>query len=161
MKFTHFILAGLCFFIFSCRPSAREAVEYSDSIVRHQIKIQEAENELVVATAEGDPEKMEPALQKFIQQVNASTDSVRSMENFDHKDELKKEALEFFAVYKSVGENEYAQILELFRSEYTDESHEKAMALNRQLSKMEEEALSELKKVHKKFAKEYNFTIEK
>jgi hypothetical protein len=159
LKFALFSVA--CIFLFSCKPSPEKAIDYSNVIIGEQTKIQTLENDLVSESSEGDAEKMEPALNKFKAQVNESIETVKKMDKFDGKEDFKNATLNFFAVYRSVGENEYTQILEIFRKEYTEADHDKVIALNDQLNKKEKDALAELKKVHEKFAKDYNFQIDK
>lgn len=157
-------VAALLFLMFlvSCKPSAEKAGAYNDKIVALSVRIQNSENELIEAYKGGDAKLMEPALQKFKAEINACTDSLNNMENFDGKDDFKRATLKMFATYKKVAETEYAEMLSIFKEPdeaYTEERHDRVLQLDSLVNVKEKSAMAELKEFHKKFAADYRIVL--
>ncbi|MBC7864141.1 MAG: hypothetical protein IAF38_14285 [Bacteroidia bacterium] len=157
LKFIAPLIAA--FFLFSCKPSAKEALTYSDAVVHEQAAIQEKENNFITEARDGDTVKMKAALDAFLLQIKTSTAIVSTMEQFDKNGAFKADALKFFEVYKSIAENEYKQILGYYSGEYTEENAAKSTELGDAAATKRQTAFEKFSTIQQAFAKEYKFEI--
>lgn len=145
----------------ACKPTQQQAVEYSDRIINQQRAIDQREREMISALE--DSTAVEAAYTAYMQQVEASLDSVRSLEEFGHNTEFRDAAVKLFTVYKDVGEKEYREVVSIMKKSddrITDDDKQRVNnLLNKVTIKLNAE-LAALNRAQEAFAKEYQIQIE-
>ncbi len=169
MKSKYFLLllviVGL---LSSCGPTPEEAAAYNDSIVTVQLEIDVKINALIesyhnyidedIQTTEG----IEKAYNDAMAQVDKSIQTVAGMENFAESSELKDDATKLFGTYKSLLENEYKEMMQLYAlpdSSYTQEHDEKWENLNSSSISKTKEAIELFVKAQQKFVTKYKLAL--
>jgi hypothetical protein len=152
---------GLMFILYCCKPSGARAVIFNNQITNEQISIQDKENDLIKKIAEGDVQNVNLSLKSFLEQVDSSTNLVKALPKFDGKDDFKNQALIYFAIYKSIGENEYKNISILYEKgeAYSEDDENRAKDLCKKKDEKREKAFENFKLAQAKFAEYYHFSL--
>ena len=159
IKFLAPVIAA--FLLISCKPSPEKARLFNDQIIDEQVKVQEKENDLVSKISEGNPETCTQALSDFMSQVRMSTIIISALPKFDKKDDFKNATLKFFDVYKACGENEYKQVIELYKKgdDYNKDDENKANELLTAKAEKKKAAFEAFSAFQQTFANEYKYKI--
>ena len=109
-------------------PSTDQAVEYNDNIIKKQIKIIESIDELDGTFTDFVPDEMDAALEAAIEETEDGIELLKGLEDFDGSPEFKDNALILFNVYLDALENEFTEMVEIYKlpsDEYTEELQDK------------------------------------
>jgi hypothetical protein len=147
----------------SCGPTTEQATAYNDAIIDEQVAVMDKINAVYDAFKGQDPASMDKAYTDAVNQVKTGTDVVSKMEKFGGSTEFRDGAIELFKVYQSVLDNEYKEMITIYKlpdEEYTPEQETKWNTLSDQALGKMDTALEKLKKIQADFAKKYKFEIE-
>lgn len=89
------------------------AVDYNDFIINEQNKIGGIINGFMLASGKGKLKEMSMKHDEVIKQIDASTELVKALKPFKNNSSFKNAALDLFAMYKSISQNEYMDIMAL------------------------------------------------
>lgn len=154
-QFLFVLFLGL---LLSCSDKAKEAVEFNDKITDLQRTIDNKEQALLNALYEKNDSAINVVYSDYIETVDSSVSSLHKMEDFDEN--YKQSMLDLFKVYKSVGENEYRELIKLIRNDTITNTDNSAQDT---LNKINEKLNKEFEKVkaeQKKFAHKYNIEVQ-
>ncbi len=87
------------------------AVDYNDFIIQEQNKIGMAIQDFMQACGKGKKKSMTEKHALVLQQVDLSTQELKSLPPYKGNTQFKEAALRLFAMYKSVAQNEYMDII--------------------------------------------------
>ncbi len=151
-------LAFFSILLFSCKPSAKEALRYSDTISSENNKISKKYNKLIDSYNDYVPAEMDKAYADVKEQIEQSLAVVGKLEDFGGDSTFKKGAISLFESYSSILNNEHKRIIELLKlpeDEYqTDEIKEYKRLIETSNSKLDSE-IKKLHKIQKEFVKPY------
>ncbi|MEI6764274.1 MAG: hypothetical protein WCM76_01460 [Bacteroidota bacterium] len=158
-----FTTVMLC--VMSCGPTSDQAIAYNDKIIDQQVAIINKMDGLNTSFKDwSNKEGMDKAYAEAIKQVEVSITEVTAMDAFDKNTEFKEGALSLFKVYKSVLDNEYKEMVALYKlpdNLFTKEQEDKWTSLSEQALNKMDNGLNELKPIQSKFAEKYKFEINK
>ncbi|MBC7864140.1 MAG: hypothetical protein IAF38_14280 [Bacteroidia bacterium] len=164
-RFSFFTLILISLILLTgCKPSSKSAAQYNDRIIGHQIKVVEIQQELNKSINAGKAEEMKTVLDKFNMKVKSEKDSIAAISEFDGKDDFKKNTLQYLGELTLLGENEYRSLVKIHEipdSSLTREDEKKAQDLLTTIKNKTNNALKLLEEEQMKFAKDYNFQVEK
>jgi hypothetical protein len=156
------ILALFVLGFVSCGPTTEDAIKYNDAIIEQQT-ILVKENDKVIDAMGGDAAKFEAAIKEFNAQVAKSTEIVEKMDKFGKETTFKDAALSLFKVFKSVGDNEYKEILRVINipsDKVTKADEDQMMASAKQIDEKLQKELDAFLKSQKDFAEKYKFKLQ-
>lgn len=149
-------------FITSCGPTVEDAIKYNDNIIAEETAIIDKINTLDNEFRTYDPLLIEPALDSALIQVNHSIGVLEGIKDFDGTKEFKAQTLEFFKMFKSQLENEYSEMLKIYKlpeDKYTTAEEDR---YNELIKKIDDEYKAQFEKfsnTQKAFADKYGFTL--
>jgi hypothetical protein len=146
--------------IISCGPSSEEAAKYNDALIAQEIKVVNAEMELVSALTKNlTMSQTDTAYNKLVRQLKFSSDSVKNAKGFDNNTQLKDALLELFSTYKTVAEKDYAEVIELNKINDTlstmAEDFDKKIEITDRIDSVLNTAVDKFDKAHDVFRKQY------
>lgn len=145
----------------ACKPTQQQAVEYSDRIINQQRAIDQREREMISSLE--DSTAVEAAYAAYMQQVQASLDTVGNLEEFGHNTAFRDAAIKLFTAYKEVGEKEYREVVSIMKKSDDRITEDDKQRVNNLLNKITiklNTELAELNRAQEAFAKEYQVQIE-
>ena len=152
----------------SCKQES--PVVYNDLIISHQRKIVEkidnlkkSINNFNVLPADVALEEIDIAYDQTIAQIDSGIVFLKEVESFKSDTSYKKGAYTLFKNYKSIVENEFKQIIEIYRipeNLYSQEDGVKLDKLNELSTQKFNEAYDNFLKVQAKFAEDNNLVLE-
>jgi hypothetical protein len=148
----------------SCGPTTDEAIDYNDAIIDQQTAIIDKIDQLYDSFKDFDSTKMDIAYDEGAKQITTGTDAVSKMEAFDGKTDFRDSALVLFKTYKSVFDNEFKQMIAIYKlsdADYTKDQEDMWNQLSDGAIKKMDDGLLRLKKIQGEFAKKYKFDIQK
>lgn len=149
-------------FITSCGPTVEDAIKYNDNIIAEETAIIDKINTLDNEFRTYDPLLIEPALDSALIQVKHSIGVLEGIKDFDGTKEFKDQTLEFFKMFKSQLENEYSEMLKIYKlpeDKYTTVEEDR---YNELIKKIDDEYKAQFEKfssTQKAFADKYGFTL--
>lgn len=146
----------------SCSPSTDEAIKYNDALVSQQTKVFEKESALIEAISKNMPEKFDVLLAELSVQVDSSSETVKKMDAFDGKTDLKDAALKVFTTYRTIIDSSYAEMIKYAKtpdSLYTQEDDDKVIELSKKIDDKLNTAVEDFVTVQKSFAAKYKFEL--
>ncbi len=158
MRYLAFLLV-LSFTLYSCKPSAKEAISYSDKVSVENSKISEKYDKLLESYNEYDPKEMDAAYDDVKKQVEESLNAMKKLPDFDGKSTFKQGAVDLFNVYSSILNNEHKRIIELLKlpeNEYKEKEKNEYEALRNAVNKKTATATEKLQELQKKFLEPYS-----
>ncbi len=114
MKYLTFLLI-LSVGLFSCKPTAKEALAYNDKITVENNKIFKKYDKLIESYNEYKPKEMDKAYSDVKNQISKSLNVVKKLDNFAGDSTFKHGAVVLFSSYLSVIDNEHKRIIELLK----------------------------------------------
>ena len=163
-KITGTILAAffMALLFVACKPTQQQAVAYSDRIINQQKAIDAKERELITSL-DTDTNAVEPAYKSYMQQVTASIDTVRNLDEFGSNTDFRDAAEKLFNTYKEVGEREYREIVSIMKKSddrLTDDDKQRVKDLLNKISIRLNTEVAALNQAQEAFAKEHRIQIE-
>lgn len=159
------LFAVIMFSMISCGPTSEQAIAYNDKIIDQQVAIINKVDALNTSFKTWENKAgMDKAWTEAVKQVETSTTEVTAMDAFDKNSDFKEAALKLFGIYKEVLNNEYKEMLALYKLPndlFTKEQEERWGKLSEQAFEKMDKALNELKPVQAQFAEKYKFEINK
>jgi len=150
-------------FLFSCKPSAKEALEYNDAIISQQAAIIEKINALNDTYENYVAKDMDAAFENCMNQINTSTEAVKKLSSFGGSESFKEEALKLFAIYKNVMEKNHSEMIRLYKlpeDKYTQKEIDMWDKYSKEANHKIDAGFSDFKKVQDEFIKKYNLKKE-
>ena len=150
------------FFLLSCGPDKKAAVDYNDQIIIEQIKIAEDLKFLFDTFEEFDSTDMSNAYQKLSKTISLALDKADNLEVFDNNSDFKNHAIRLFTSYKTVTDNEYKSMIDILNlpdSVYDDSKIAEWDSLNQEAMNKLNKALKEFNDYQKVFAKNYGINL--
>lgn len=149
VKFLYYIFILFAFMI-SCSGSSEKAAEYCNRITNEHNKVMCAIEKLDSAFAEYKaPEKMDSAHRYLVTTVD-SVEQVLTNLSGPEDNELKKTTLQLIDIYKKTAENEFSEMIRLYKLSDTNY----AQAEMDEWEKLSLEAYNKIKNAQKKFIQE-------
>jgi hypothetical protein len=148
----------------SCGPSSDKAMAYNDKIIDEQIAIIDRIDFMYESFKNFVPEEMDKAYNGARMQIDSGIIRVSKMEAFDESTHFRDSAIILFNVYKSVFENEFKEMVSIYKlpdKKFTKEQKDKWMMLSDQAKKKMNDALQKLQQTQNAFTKKYKFKIKK
>lgn len=155
---------ALSVLIISCSPTTEDAIKYNDALIDQQTKVIQAEDALIQAISENNPEILDEALNKLTKQITSSEEAVNKMSKFDGKSDYKDAALSLFKAYKSAAEKEYPEIIKIAKTpndQYTQDMDDQLMALSKTVDERLNKEIEAFVAKQKEFAEKYKFELTK
>ena len=152
----------LIFFLSQCGPTQQDAMLHHKQIVKEQHLVVGYVNELISTFSTYEPSNIEPALDSAKMQVEKSIIILEGMEPFDDEYELLSACSDLFKVYKSQLNNEYAELLELFKlpiEEYKEKEEDRLNELNKIIDEGYYPVYDKFSKTEEDFAKKWGFEL--
>lgn len=179
-KSNYFSIILLSFSVSSCMNTPEDAIKYFENIFKYQETVIEKEGELqnVILKFVSEPaedsiadktdtiisfDELDSAYNSFLNQINISLKEVKKIEAFADKTILRDAAINLLNAYKSVAENEYAEILKILEipdEEITEDDNARFNELfSKQINLKLDKELDEFFEVQQAFADEYDFEL--
>ncbi len=162
-----FIAVGVLF-LGAC--NTQDPVKYNNDLITEQLKIVEKIDDLKkaidnfnVLSPEVAIDQMNIAYDNAVFQIDSGLLKVKNMENFKDDATLKNGATELFTNYKSVVENEYKNVIELYKipdNMFTKEDSEKLEKLLQEGNEKLSLAYVDFQKVQQTFATDNKLKLE-
>lgn len=149
-------------FITSCGPTVDDAIEYNDYIIAEETAIIDKINTLDNEFRTYDPLLIEPALDSALIQVKHSIEVLEGVKDFDGTTEFRDQTLEFFKMFKSQLENEYTEMLKIYKLPEDQYTTVEENRYNDLIKKIDDEYQAQFEKfsnTQKAFAEKYKFTL--
>jgi len=143
-------------------PSTDQAVEYNDNVILRQIAIMDKIEALEESFDEYIPEEMDAALDDALNTTDEGIKYLEGLEEFGGSFEFRDHSLTFFKVYKGVLDNEYSEMVEIYKlptEEYTEAEQERWGDLREKAWDKIDEGLAEFNEYQETFATKYNFIV--
>ncbi len=164
MKKGLFLVVILSFVLFACGPIATTdtAIEYNDEMISILDDVDATLVDLLDEIDYGDEEAIFDAKDTFEEAINEAEKTVNDMEDFDGKDDYKKETLKFIDMYRDILENEIADLIDysIYFDELTDEEWEYYYDITDVALEKYDAATEEFSEFQEGFAKEWDFVLE-
>jgi len=149
-------------FITSCGTTIDDAIQYNYNIIAEETSIIEKINTLDNEFRTYDPLLIEPALDSALIQVKHSIGILEGIKEFDGTTEFKDQTLEFFKMFKSQLENEYTEMLKIYKlpeSQYTEVEENRYNELILKIDVEYQAQFEKFSNTQKAFANKYGFTL--
>jgi len=149
-------------FITSCGPTMEDAINYNDQIIDEELAIIDKINVLETEFSTYEPSKIEPALDAALLQVTNSIEIVEALDNFDGSSEFKNQTLEFFRMFKKQLEEDYAEMLEIYKlpsDQYTSVEEKRYNEIVKKIDDEYQPQFKEFTGTQDAFATKYGFTL--
>ncbi|HNW99146.1 MAG TPA: hypothetical protein PKK00_12120 [Bacteroidales bacterium] len=158
--FASVVAVFISFTFISCGPSSKDAKAYNDALVAQEEQVINAEKELVLALTKNlSASQTDAAYEKLLKQLEKSTDSVKSVKDFNGKSDLKDALMVLFETYKTVVNKDYPEIIKLNKTNDTiitmAEDFDKKIEITDHIDSVLNASIDKFEKVHMEFAKKY------
>jgi hypothetical protein len=148
--------------IVSCGPTTQDAIKYSETIIDKQIAIVKTIDILDESFNHFDIKDTEKTRIEALNTTNNAIEAITKMENFEKECVFKNEALILFNTYKSILEDEYVKIIELYnlpQEEYTMVEDNMWNEISKKLTKKKDSSFNKFNEQHLLFAQKYKFEL--
>ncbi|HPD64645.1 MAG TPA: hypothetical protein P5050_04560 [Bacteroidia bacterium] len=143
------------------QPTFSTAIEYNDYIIDLQNKIVAGIQDFVTEVSEGDKTSAMNSLNNMIAIIDNCLKELNTMGPWESNTAFRDAAVELFKFYKSVGQNEYVEFVDIkFKPELTDDDYAKLQAIVDRISEKEKIYDEKFATAQQNFADEFGFTIE-
>jgi hypothetical protein len=162
-----FLLLGIAFAatMISCGPTTEDAIKHNDNIVADQKEMLDLETDLLNDIVDGqEAANIKKTFKKYLGFLEEMEKKYNEMDEFDEKDTFRKAMINLIKEFKSVAENEYDEMIEIYSKEpdaLTDADFEKWEDLTEIIDEKEGKANDDFLDAQKEFSKEYNFDLKK
>lgn len=147
---------------YSCdRINQKIAIKHNDAVIEASDKVVFAFDKLNSALATFNPDSIDMALTAYNLQVNNSLQELNKVVSINDTS-LKAGTREMLHVFKSVGDNEYKQISNIYHipdSLYTEKEEKEVTDIATAIDEKIEAAQLKQKNAQKQFAKKFNFEL--
>lgn len=147
----------------ACKPAPTEAADYNNKIIAEQDSIVLKFRALEQTLNEYDPLAMDIAFFEANEQVDTSIAVIKSLPAFDGKTDYKDSVLEVFALYKSLLDNEYKEVITILKkseNEYTKEDEDRVRyLLFKVINEKLDNAYENIIAIQTAFAEKYKITL--
>lgn len=160
MKNKILVLSLLSIVLFSCGPveTTETAIKYSDEMMDIQANVDNSVVGLIDAIDSSDEEAMNMKKVEALKEIENAEKLVNGKENFDKKDDYKKEMLKLLGMYKSIVNEEMSELIDM--TLIYDELNEDEVLYYENLSvkylEKYDKAFAELEAFQKKFNDKWN-----
>jgi hypothetical protein len=109
----------------------------------------------------GDETEILDAMDVADTKLNKAIKDIEAMDDFDGKDEYKKEMLKLLAMYEDILKNEITEMVDytIYFEDLTDEEWDYYYSLNDSMMEKYEKAHDEFAEYQDEFAEEWDFTL--
>jgi hypothetical protein len=156
------IVCGLML-IAACGPTKDQAITYNDAITDEHALVMDKFDALFASYDEYEnPSAMDNAYTDAVNAVDAATKNFEAMKDFDGETAFRDEAIALMKVYKSLLDNEFKQMIVIYKlpeDQYTEEKKAEWQGLRDEAVRKMDEGLAKIKAEQEKFAAKYNFEI--
>ncbi len=147
--------------ITACGPSKEQARTYNDAITSEQVRVMEKFDALFAAFKNfEDMVALDAAYSETQKAVEDAAAHIREMADFDGKTYFRDAGVELMGTYKSVLDNEFRQMIDIYKlpeEAYTLEKKEEWAKLQEEAVRKMDEALEKIKATQETFAREYGY----
>lgn len=143
------------------RVTQNLAIKHNDALIEESGKVIDVFNNLNNSLATYNPDTIDIALMYYNNQINSSLVNINKVILLKDST-LKLATKNMIEVFKSVGENEFIKIRDIYTisdSLYSDEDAAEITALATTIDKKVEIAQNMQREAQKAFAKKYNFVL--
>lgn len=161
MKKTILVALSLISFISCNRITQKIAIKHNDAVIGISDKVVAAFDNLNKTLATFNPDSIDVALSNYNTQVTNSFDDLNHVIALNDTT-LKVGTKAMLQVFKSVGENEFKQISDLYHlpdSLYTNKEEKEVFDIATAIDEKIEAAQLKQQNAQKAFAKKYDFTL--
>ena len=148
--------------LISCnRINQKIAIKHNDAVIGVSDKVVTAFDNLNKALATFNPDSIDIALTNYNAQVTSSFDELNNVIALSDTS-FKEGTKAMLRVFKSVGENEFKQISDIYHipdSLYTDKEEKEVLDIATAIDEKIEAAQLKQQNAQKAFAKKYDFTL--
>ena len=163
MKKTLLFIIALSLVVFACGPmeTSETAQEYHSELIDLQTAVDNAFVDLMDAMDWGDETEILDAMDVAETKLNKAIKDIEAMDDFDGKDEYKKEMLKLLAMYEDILKNEITEMIDytIYFEDLTDEEWDYYYSLNDSMMDKYEKAHDEFAEYQDAFAEEWDFTL--
>ncbi|GEM_PF-1333407 len=163
MKVSLLLVLSCVLFLYTQAQTVDQAIAHNDGIVADQLKMIEAEDAFVSTIVNNKDQKdIEKAFEIYSKTLKKLSKKYNKMKAFDSKDTFRKAMIEMIAVFKSVADNEYREIMSIYSMDVlllTDIIFDRWEALAQLVNDKETAANEQFMNAQKTFAGEYQFTL--
>jgi len=161
----NYVLVALFFVVamISCGPTSENAKKYDDELVDQLAKVYSKEAALIDAISKKTPEKLDFLFTDLSKQVDSSLASVKKMDNFDGKSDMKDAAVLVFNAYQDAIATDYKNIIILAKISdtlYTPADDDKKIELSKKIDAKINKANDKFLELEKGFISKYKIEIE-
>lgn len=142
--------------------SKQDAINYNDKIIEEESAIIDEINVLETEFSTYDPSKIESALDAALLQVTNSIEIVEGLDDFDGSSEFKDQTLEFFKMFENQLEEDYAEMLEIYKlpaDQYTTDEENRYNEIMKKIDDEYQPQFKEFTDTQDAFAAKYGFTL--
>ncbi len=140
-----------------------QAVEFNDKIIEQQGLADSTVAVLIEAIGTFKPDQIEPALKSASLQIEKSLVELKKITNIDEESDFLALSIELLELWKSQINNEYAELLELYKlsdEEFDEEAESKQNELSKSIDDNYNVIFDKFSKSQQKFAEKHNFILE-
>lgn len=142
--------------------TSEKAIEYNDSMIAIQSKVDESLVDFLDAVDTFDASEMEDARTETLDAIKKAVKEVDEMRDFDKKDDYKKEMTKLLKMHKDITENELTEVIDLvgYTDEMTDEDWDNYDKLYSDALDKYNEAFDDFNEWQADFAKKWDFEVQ-
>jgi len=158
------IIFIIIIFTASCTSSGKSAYEYNNAISNEEITATESVYKFKAAIENQNYKQLEQIKEEGISKLTKCIENIKNLENYKGSSKYKNAALHLFEIYTEIFENEFTEIINLYKQNnklISNEINLKILKINKQTDKKIEDAINILKKCQIEFAEENNLLISK
>jgi len=148
--------------LISCKPSKEDALKYNDALVNEEILVIKAESAFTDAVINNRQNELDSLYQIFLKQIDISIANVNNIKPIGDENKFKDATLSLLSTYKSVVNNEYAEVLEIAKvpdDEFTQEHNNNMNLLSEKIDEKLEKEIQNFLNAQKELAKKYDLSI--
>jgi hypothetical protein len=161
MKKITLIAFSFVFFISCGRITQEIAIKHNDSVIDLSDLVIDSFDKLNTTLSTFNPDSIDIALTNYNTQVNNSIQGLTKITSISDSS-LKVGTIDMLRVFKSVGENEFQQISDIYHipdSLYTDKEEKEVLDISAAIDEKIAAAQLKQQNIQKAFAKKYNFIL--
>ena len=152
------------YFFTSCAPSPKKAAAYNDTIVQYQTLTYKTINNFFASLDKAikNPNVLDTIQQQSIENISLSIKKINNLGAFYKDSMLLNAADTLFATYKYIVENDFTQIIKLYKipvEKYTNEEQKKLELLIKHSQDSLNIANAKFIEYQEVFAKNYNLEL--
>lgn len=145
-----------------CGPTQEDFIAYNDAIVEEHEKVNKAFLDFYNALDGENTADMEQSYADMVKQIHESLTAVKNMGPIAEETEFRDAGIALFEYYKSIAENEYRELLNIYitpAEELTMEDQERLSEIKKQVEQGETELFDRFINAQEQYAERHDLQL--